>query len=239
MLAVLATTVADVNAAAQGALTQGAATTPSGSPLGAVGMVLLLTLITLLPALILSCTSFVRFIVVLGFVRTGLGTPSAPPNQVLVGLALFMTLFISAPVAAQMYDAGGRDYVAGKTTETQALAAVTPPLRHFLLRRTAEQDLTLFYEVAGGARPATADDVPLRIAIPAFILSELRTAFKIGLTILLPFLVIDLVAATVLTALGMVMVPPQVVALPVKLLVFVMIDGWRLVVESLLRGALA
>jgi flagellar biosynthetic protein FliP len=211
----------------------------SSSPLGAVGMVLLLTLVTLLPAIILSCTSFVRFVVVFGFVRTGLGTPSAPPTQVLVGLALFMTLFVSAPVAMKMYDAGGRDYFAGKLNEEQAIAAATPPLRNFLIHRTAESDLTLFYEVAGGPRPATADDVPLRIAIPAFILSELRTAFKIGLTILLPFLVIDLVAATVLTALGMVMVPPQVVALPVKLLVFVMIDGWRLLVESLLRGALA
>lgn len=241
ILPLLATGLADLNGAAQTALTQTAAASGSGggSPLGAVGMVLLLTLVTLLPALILSCTSFVRFIVVFGFVRTGLGTPSAPPNQVLVGLALFMTVFVSAPVAMQMYDQGGRDYFAGKLDEQQAIAAATPPLRHFLLHRTAEQDLTLFYEVAGGPRPATADDVPLRIAIPAFILSELRTAFKIGLTILLPFLVIDLVAATVLTALGMVMVPPQVVALPVKLLVFVLIDGWHLVVESLLRGAMA
>ena len=208
-----------------------------GGPLGAVGMVLVLTVATLLPAIVLSCTCFVRFVVVLGFVRTGMGTPSAPPNQVLVGLALFMAVFTSAPVAIEMYEQGGKAYLAGKLDEKQALEAATPPLRDFLLKRTQETDLELFYEVSNAPRPKTVQDVPLRIAIPAFILSELRTAFKIGLTILLPFLVIDLVAATILTSLGMVMVPPQVVALPIKLLVFVMIDGWHLVVQSLLRGA--
>jgi len=208
-----------------------------GGPLGAVGMVLVLTVATLLPAIVLSCTCFVRFVVVLGFVRTGMGTPSAPPNQVLVGLALFMALFTSAPVAVAMYEQGGRDYMAGKLDEKQAIEQASPPLREFLLRRTTDADLQLFYESANQPRPKTAADVPLRIAIPAFIVAELRTAFKIGLAILLPFLVIDLLAAVVLTALGMVMVPPQVVALPIKLLVFVMIDGWHLVVQSLLRGA--
>jgi flagellar biosynthesis protein FliP len=214
----------------------------AAGPLGAIGTVLLMTVVTLIPALVLSCTCFVRFIVVLGFVRTGLGTPAAPPNQVLVGLALFMAVFTSAPVAMEMYQRGGSGYLAGTLDERQAIDAATPPLREFLLRRTSEADLELFYEASatsGATRPTSADDVPLRIAIPAFIVSELRTAFEIGLTILLPFLVIDLVAAVVLTALGMVMVPPQVVALPIKLLVFVMIDGWHLVVQSLLRGALA
>ena len=207
--------------------------------LGAVGMVVVLTLVTLLPAIVLSCTCFVRFIVVLGFVRTGIGTPAAPPNQVLVGLALFMSVFVSAPVAAEIYDRAGRPYFANQMDEKQALEAATPPLRSFLLHHTTEADLTLFYEVTSAPRPNTIDDVPLKIAIPAFLLSELRLAFKIGLTILLPFLVIDLVAATILTSLGMVMVPPQVVALPIKLLVFVMIDGWHLVVQSLLRGAMS
>jgi flagellar biosynthetic protein FliP len=215
-----------------------AVTTAKASPFGPVGMVVILTLVTLLPAIILSCTSFVRFVVVLGFVRSGLGTPAAPPNQVLVGLALFMTVFVSAPVAMEMYDAGGRAYMDGKLDEKQALEAATPPLRKFLITRTSETDLELFFSVSSEPRPATMDEVPLRIAIPAFILSELRTAFKIGLTILLPFLVIDLVSATVLTSLGMVMVPPAVVSLPIKLLVFVMIDGWHLVVSSLLRGAM-
>lgn len=210
-----------------------------GSNFGAVGMVIVLTVASLLPAIVLSCTCFVRFVVVLGFVRTGMGTPAAPPNQVLVGLALFMAIFTSAPVAIDMYEAGGRDYFAGKLDESQAIESASPPLRTFLLERTQESDLELFYEFSADPRPATAADVPLRIAIPAFIVSELRTAFEIGLTILLPFLVIDLICAAVLTSLGMVMVPPAVVALPIKLLVFVMIDGWHLVVQSLLRGATA
>jgi flagellar biosynthetic protein FliP len=195
--------------------------------------------VTLLPAIVLSCTCFVRFVVVLGFVRTGIGTPSAPPNQVLVGLALFMSIFVSAPVATDVYDRAGRAYLAGQIDEKQALELATPPLRTFLLHHTTEADLSLFYEVTGSPRPATISEVPLKIAIPGFLLSELRLAFKIGLTILLPFLVIDLVAATILTALGMVMVPPQVIALPIKLLVFVMIDGWHLIVQALLRGAVS
>lgn len=211
--------------------------TQSGGGMGAVTMVVLMTVVTLLPAIVLSCTCFVRFVVVLGFVRTGIGTPSAPPNQVLVGLALFMAIFVSAPVATEMYDRGGKAYLDGQMTETQAFDAATPPLREFLIRHTRESDLELFYEVSTQPRPTTVDEVPLRIAIPAFIISELRTSFEIGLTILLPFLVIDLIAAAVLTSLGMVMVPPSTVALPLKLLVFVMVDGWHLVVQSLLRGA--
>ena len=226
-------------AAAAAATTDPAAAAPaSHGALGAVGTVVILTLVTLIPAIVLSCTCFVRFIVVLGFVRTGIGTPAAPPNQVLVGLALFMSVFVSAPVATEIYDRAGRAYLAGQIDEKQAFDAATPPLRAFLVHHTSEADLTLFYEVSTAPRPSTIDEVPLKIAIPAFILSELRLAFKIGLTILLPFLVIDLVAATILTSLGMVMVPPQVVALPIKLLVFVMIDGWHLVVQSLMRGAM-
>jgi flagellar biosynthesis protein FliP len=232
-LALLAPVIDPISALAEAKQQSGA------GPMGAVGTVLLLTVVSLIPAIVLSCTCFVRFIVVFGFVRTGLGTPAAPPNQVLVGLALFMAIFSSSSVAMQMYEAGGSQYLAGTMTERQAFDAATPPLRDFLLRHTQESDLELFYEVSDAARPTTATDVPLKIAIPAFILSELRTAFEIGLTILLPFLVIDLVAAAVLTALGMVMVPPAVVALPVKLLVFVMIDGWSLVVKSLLQGAMS
>jgi len=232
--ATAAAAVDPITVAGPGGVPQAAA---HGS-LGAVGMVVVLTLVTLLPAVVLSCTCFVRFVVVLGFVRTGLGTPSAPPNQVLVGLALFMSVFVSAPVASEIYDRAAKPYFANQMDESQALEAATPPLRSFLIHHTSEADLTLFYEVTRSPRPSTIDDVPLKIAIPAFILSELRLAFKIGLTILLPFLVIDLVAATILTSLGMVMVPPQVVALPIKLLVFVMIDGWHLIVQSLLRGAM-
>src|SRR5262245_39993018 len=148
--------------------------TSGTGPLGAVGMVVVLTIATLLPALILSCTCFVRFIVVLGFVRTGLGTPAAPPNQVLVGLALFMAVFTSAPVAMAMTGRGGKGSLAGRPDEKPAIEAASPPLREFLLRRTTEADLELFYEASNAPRPATAADVPLRIAIPAFIISELR-----------------------------------------------------------------
>lgn len=211
--------------------------TGTGGPTSPLTMVAVLTLATLLPAAILACTCFVRFVVVLGFVRTGLSTPSAPPNQVLIGLALFMTVFVSAPVASDIYDRAGKDYLAGTIDEGQALERATPPLRSFLLARTREKDLALFYEVSDARRPTSAADVPLRIAVPAFIVSELRTGFEIGLGILLPFMVIDLVVATILTALGMVMVPPQVLSVPVKLLVFLAIDGWHLVVRSLLQGA--
>jgi flagellar biosynthetic protein FliP len=211
--------------------------TGGGGPTSAITMVAVLTLATLIPAAVLACTCFVRFVIVLGFVRTGLSTPSAPPNQVLIGLALFMTVFVSAPVAAKIYDAAGKDYLAGTIDEGQALERATPPLRAFLLERTRERDLALFYEVSDAPAPTTADDVPLRIAVPAFVVSELRTGFELGLGILLPFMVIDLVVATILTALGMVMVPPNVLSVPIKLLVFLAIDGWHLVVRSLLQGA--
>lgn len=233
MLAAAGAAFADPAAAPSVAIAAPAASGPTS----ALTMVGILTLATLIPAAVLSCTCFVRFVVVLGFVRTGLSTPAAPPNQVLVGLALFMTVFVSAPVAVEMYERGGRPYLDGEMTEAAALTAATPPLRKFLLDRTNERDLELFYEVSSAPRPSSADDVPLRIAIPAFILSELRTGFEIGLSILLPFLVIDLAIASILTALGMVMVPPQVLSLPVKLLVFLAIDGWHLVVRSLLQGA--
>lgn len=208
-------------------------------PLSALSVALILGAVTLLPALVLSCTNFVRFVVVLGFVRTGLGAPSSPPTQIIVGLALFMTAFASAPLATRLYDDAAKPYLAGQLDERGALAAATPPLRDFLVRHTSEKNLELFYSVSAAPRPATVDDVPLRIAIPAFLLSELTTAFAIGLTILLPFLVIDLIAATVLTALGMVMLPPQVVSLPLKLLVFALIDGWHVIVASLLRGVMS
>jgi len=237
-------TVATVVLGAGVALAEPTTTVPAAagavpsSPGSALTMVGILTLATLIPAAVLACTCFVRFVVVLGFVRTGLATQAAPPNQVLVGLALFMTVFVSAPVATEMYEKGGKPYMDGTMTEAQALEAATPPLRNFLLERTRPDDLALFYEVSHAERPNVAADVPLRIAVPAFIISELRTAFEIGLAVLLPFLVIDLAVASILTALGMVMVPPQVVALPVKLLVFLAIDGWYLVVKSLLAGAM-
>ena len=209
----------------------------SGGPARALHLVALLTIASLAPAIILVCTCFTRFAVVLSFLRSGLGTQGAPPSQVMVGLALFMTLFVMAPVGTDIYQRAVQPYLDDQMSEKQALEAATPPLRDFLIKRTRPQDLELFYDVSGASRPTTVDDVPLRIAVPAFVVSELHTAFKMGLIILLPFLIIDLVVASVLSALGMVMLPPTIVALPIKLLVFVAIDGWQLVVASLLRGA--
>jgi flagellar biosynthetic protein FliP len=209
----------------------------SGGPGRALQLVALLTIASLAPAIILVCTCFTRFAIVFSFLRSGLGTQGAPPSQVMVGLALFMTLFVMAPVGAQVYQAGLRPYLDDKMSESQAFEAATPPLRDFMIKRTRPQDLELFYDVSDAPRPSTVSDVPMRIAVPAFVVSELHTAFKMGLIILLPFLIIDLVVASVLSALGMVMLPPTIVALPIKLLVFVAIDGWQLVVASLLRGA--
>ncbi len=206
-------------------------------PTGAVPLALMLSLVSLLPAIVLTCTTFARFVIVFSLLKTGLGTPGVPPNQVLVGLALFMTMFVMAPVAGQVYERAAQPYFAGKLDEAGALDAATPPLRKFLLAHTRQRDLALFYEVAHAPRPRRAEDVPLRIAVPSFALSELRTGFEMGLIVLLPFLVIDLLAATVLSSLGMVMLPPSLVSLPLKLLVFLAADGWHLVVRSLLRGA--
>ena len=205
---------------------------------GALQLAMMLTLVSLAPALVLSCTCFARFVVVFSMLKTGLGAGAAPPTQVLVGLALFMTGFVMAPVAAKVHSEALAPYLAGQLSESAAIEAATPTLRTFLLQRTRQKDLSLFYEVSDAPRPASEADVPLQIAVPAFGISELRTAFEMGFLILLPFLVIDLVVASVLSALGMVMLPPSTVALPVKLLVFISVDGWHLIVRSLLAGAI-
>ncbi len=220
-------------------LQQTASNMGTGSgPSSAVQMVVILALASLAPAIVLSCTCFVRFVVVFSFLRSGLGTQGAPPSQIMVGLALFMTLFVMAPIAGEVYERAGEPYMAGQIDESQALEAATPSIRRFLLERTRGKDLELFYSVSTAARPSGPDDVPLRIAVPAFIVSELGTAFRMGLIILLPFLVIELVVAAVLSALGMVMLPPPIVSMPIKLLVFVAVDGWHLTVSSLLRGVM-
>lgn len=205
-------------------------------PSSALQLVVLLTIASLAPAIILTTTCFARFAIVFSFVRNGLATQGAPPSQVLVGMALFMTLFVMAPTGELIYEEAVRPYLDGEVSEKQAMERATPPLRRFLLERTREKDLSLFYEVSNAPRPDGADDVPLRIAVPAFVLSELQIAFKMGLVILLPFLVIDLIVASILSSLGMVMLPPPIVALPIKLLVFVSVDGWHLVVKSMLQG---
>lgn len=211
----------------------------NNTPGSALNLAVMITLVGLAPAIVLTCTTFARFVIVFGLLKAGLGSVGGPPSQVMVGLALFMTAFVMGPVGARIHEQALAPYLAGQLDEVGAFEAAAPTLRGFLVERTRESDLALFYELVDLPQPETSDDVPLRIAVPAFTISELRTAFQMGLLILLPFLVIDLAVAMTLSALGMVMLPPTVVALPVKLLVFVAVDGWQLVVRSLLRGVVS
>ena len=206
------------------------------APASALQLAMILGFASLLPAIVLSMTCFARFTIVFSFLKTGLCTQGAPPAQVLVGLALFMTAFVMAPVANQVNDRAIAPYFAGQLDESKAIDAATPPIRTFLLRHTRQRDLALFLEMSQAPRPQNAAEVPLRVCVPAFAISELRTAFEMGLIVLLPFLVIDLAVATILSSLGMMMLPPSVVSLPAQLLVFLAADGWHLLVESLIRG---
>jgi flagellar biosynthetic protein FliP len=201
-------------------------------------LLLLLTILGLLPAIVLTMTSFVRTVVVLGFIRHGVSLQQSPPNQVIVGLALFLTMFTMAPVMDEIKVKVYEPYLAGQMTDVEALQAASVPLKRFMLRQTREADLRLFYDVTREPLPTTADDVPLRIAMPAFVISELTTAFQMGVMILLPFLVVDLTVASLLMSMGMMMVPPTTISLPLKILLFVLVDGWRLVAGALMRSFL-
>ncbi|HMR04226.1 MAG TPA: flagellar type III secretion system pore protein FliP [Polyangiaceae bacterium] len=195
----------------------------------------IVTVLSLLPAIVLTCSSFVRTVIVLSFVKQGIGTQT-PPSQVIIGLSLFLTLFTMAPVFDEMKAAAYEPYQAGQLTEMQAVEKAVVPLKRFMLRQTREADLRLFYDVTKEPLPASADDVSLRLAIPAFVISELTTAFQMGVIVLLPFLVVDLAVASLLMSMGMMMVPPTTLSLPIKLLLFVLVDGWSLLAGSLLRS---
>ena len=196
----------------------------------------LLTLLSVLPAIVMTMTSFTRLVIVLGFVRQGLGTQQTPPTQVLVGLALMLTAFTMAPVASVIARDAYQPYASGQITESQAFDRAAAPLRSFMLRQTREADLALFYDATRTPQPRTEEEVPLRIAAPAFVVSELTTAFQMGVLVILPFLVIDIAVAAILMSLGMMMVPPSTISLPIKLLLFVVVDGWHMLVSSLLRS---
>jgi flagellar biosynthetic protein FliP len=199
-------------------------------------VLLVLTVMALLPAIILTTTSFVRTVVVLSFVRQGVGAQSSPPSQVIIGLSMFLTLFTMSPVVDQIKTVAIDPYMNGKLTDIQAFEAGTVPLKRFMLRQTREADLKLFYDATNTALPEGPDDVPMRLAMPAFVISELTTAFQMGVIILLPFLVVDLAVASLLMSMGMMMVPPTTISLPLKLLLFVLVDGWNLVAGSILRS---
>ncbi|MFO1406061.1 MAG: flagellar type III secretion system pore protein FliP [Steroidobacteraceae bacterium] len=199
-----------------------------------VQVLVLMTLLTVLPALVLSMTAFPRIVIVLAILRQALGMPQTPPNQVLIGLALFLSFFVMSPVIERVYADGVKPYMDGRATLEQGLGAGVAPLRQFMLGQVRESDLERFNEIAGGGAHADASGIPLTTLVPAFMISELKTAFQIGFVIFIPFVVIDLVVASVLMSMGMVMLSPMMVSLPFKLMLFVLVDGW-----SLLAGTLA
>jgi flagellar biosynthesis protein FliP len=199
-------------------------------------IVVLLTLLTLLPALLLSMTPFVRLLVVFHFLRQALGTQTTPSNQTLIGLALLLTFFLMQPVGTTIYDDAIVPLEAGRINMTTALDRASAPLRHFMLKYTREKDLALFVELAHAPRPAKPDDLTLRIVAPAYLLSELQAGFRIGAALFLPFLVVDLVVAAITTSVGMLQLPPVVISTPLKILLFVVVDGWNLLIGSLMRS---
>jgi flagellar biosynthetic protein FliP len=211
--------------------------TAKGDLAAAIKIALALTALSLAPAILIAATSFVRIAIVLGFVRTALSTPAQPPNQVLIGLSLALTLFAMKPTLDEVYASAAGPYVRGELELKAALARAEPPLRAFLLRHTRERALSVFLELGRIARPEGPSDVPIQALLPAFVTSELTTAFEMGVFILVPFLVIDFVVSSVLLAMGMIMLPPATVATPMKILLFVLVDGWNLIVRSLLASA--
>lgn len=199
-------------------------------------IVILLTLLTLLPALLLAMTPFVRILVVFHFLRQALGTQSTPTNQTLIGLALFLTYFIMQPVGADVYQTAIVPLQNNQITAVEALDRGAVPLRRFMLKYARQKDLALFVELAKEPRPRRPEDLSMRVVVPAYILSELKTGFQIGTILFFPFLVIDLVVASITTSVGMMQLPPVVISTPLKILLFVMVDGWNLVVGSLMKS---
>jgi flagellar biosynthetic protein FliP len=193
----------------------------------------LMTALTVLPALILSMTAFTRIVIVLAILRQALGTPQTPPNQVLIGLALFLTLFVMSPVMTRAYEEAVVPYMAGEQDALTAAQNAVVPLREFMLDQVREHDLAVFADLSGQGPFASPQDVPLAVLIPSFITSELKTAFQIGFLIFIPFLVIDLVVASVLMSMGMMMLSPMLISLPFKIMLFVLVDGWTLLVGTL------
>jgi flagellar biosynthesis protein FliP len=199
-------------------------------------ILLLLTLLTFIPALLIAMTSFTRIIIVLSLLRQALGTQQMPPNQILIGLALFLTFFVMHPVGVRLHQQVLQPYLAQQLTTQEALQQAAVPVREFMLGQTREKDLQLFVQIGRHPRPATPEDVPIMALIPAFIISELKTAFQIGFLLYMPFLILDLVVSSVLLSMGMMMLPPVLISLPFKLMLFVLVDGWHLIVGSLVRS---
>ncbi|MEN6348074.1 MAG: flagellar type III secretion system pore protein FliP [Syntrophomonas sp.] len=202
----------------------------------ALQLIILITVLTLAPAILILLTSFTRIIVVLGFVRSSLATQQMPPNQVLIGLALFLTFFVMAPTFQQINREALQPYLNGQITQEKAFDVGIQPLRSFMFKQTREKDLALFVKLSKIERPRNFKDIPNYVLIPSFIISELKTAFQIGFVIFIPFLVIDMVVASALMSMGMMMLPPMMISLPFKILLFVLVDGWNLVIQSLMMS---
>ncbi|MGL5117076.1 MAG: flagellar type III secretion system pore protein FliP [Beijerinckiaceae bacterium] len=239
-LAVFAFTVL----AAQGLLTASAQAQDIGITFGqgqglterALQIVALVTVLSLAPSLLVMVTSFTRIVVVLSLLRTALGTATAPPNAVLTGLALFLTAFVMTPTFEASYREGVQPLLAGQIREAEAFDRASGPFKTFMLKHVRNKDLELFLDLSRKPRPETAQDTPLQVLVPAFMISELRRAFEIGFLLFIPFLIIDLVVSSILISMGMMMVPPVTVSLPFKLIFFVLVDGWTLVVGSLVQS---
>ena len=201
-----------------------------------MNIMLILTVLVLAPSIVLVATSFVRILVVFGFLRQALGTPQSPPTTLLVSLALVLTFFIMEPYAKQAYNNGIKPYMEEKIGYDEAIKRAVKPFKNFMIKNTREKDLALFFRIRHLPNPKTVDDVPLSVLVPAFMISELKTAFEIGFLIFLPFLVIDMVVSSILMSLGMMMLPPVMISLPFKILLFILVDGWNLIVMGLVQS---
>lgn len=202
----------------------------------ALKVLAVLTLLTFGPAILLLMSAFTRILIVLSFLRQAFGTPTMPPNQILIALSLFLTYFVMSPAITKIYDQAIVPYLQKDITTPQALEIGQKPLHEFMMAQVKSDDLKLFYQMSKSERPATKEDVPMRILVPSFVISELKTAFQIGFLVYLPFIVIDMIVSSVLMAMGMMMLPPTVVSLPLKLILFVVVDGWGLLAGSLIKS---
>ncbi len=199
----------------------------------AIQLLLLVTVLSMAPAILVMVTSFTRIIIVLSLVRNAIGIPQLPPNQVMIGLALFLTAFVMAPAIKQINNEAVQPYLNGTLTQQEAFNRGEAPLRKFMLKQTRQQDLGLFLKLSDTEKPETVDDVPTYVLVPAFTISELKTAFQMGFVMFVPFLIIDLIVSSALLSMGMMMLPPVIVSLPFKILLFVLVDGWYLIIGSL------
>ncbi len=220
--------------AARSSIVLSVASVPGSQGLdAALRIVFLMTLISLAPALLVTLTCFTRITIVLGFLRQAMGTSQAPANQILLGLALFLTIVIMAPVLTRINEDALQPLLAGEIDDQVALSRAEGPLKDFMLRQTREKDIALMLELTGREAPETPEELPMLVVVPSFVLSELKTAFQMGFVLFIPFLIIDMVVASVLMSMGMMMLPPVLISLPFKILLFVLVDGWWLVVRSL------